>query len=157
AAVVAEVQLPGADGFAFCGRLRADRRTARMPFILLSESANTRQVELATGVGADDFVVKPTYLRDVAALVRLKAGATSSDASFRAFTDALPLPELLRALLSGVRSGKVEVEHEGGEITFQRGRLVDATLREQRGLNALLPILLLADGAYTVTFTGMVE
>jgi hypothetical protein len=51
----------------------------------------------------------------------------------------------------------VEVEHEGGEITFQRGRLVDATLREHRGLNALLPILLLADGAYTVTFTGMVE
>ncbi len=151
--LVCEATLQGADGFSFCKQIRDEPRTAMLPFILLSRRLQKHDPSLAASVGADDFIAKPAFANDVVALVQLRAGANSFDASFRSSTAVVPLPRLLRALLAGIRSGRVELEN-GGEITFREGLVIDAVLEKLRSVDALTRMLLLAEGDYTVTFSS---
>jgi DNA-binding response OmpR family regulator len=57
--VVADLKMPGLDGFAFTETLRADARTARLPILVLSGSDKSEDRIRALRLGADDFVVKP--------------------------------------------------------------------------------------------------
>jgi len=151
--VVCEAALQGADGFALCKWIRDEPRTAMLPVILLSSRQESHHAKLAGGVGADDYLAKPTFANDVVALVRLRAGANFFDTSLRSSTDVVPLAKLLRALLAGIRSGRVEIE-SGGQITFREGLIVDASLDQLQGAAALTRMLLLADGEYTVSFSS---
>src|SRR6266849_3433544 len=144
--VVAEAKLDGSDGFSLCSRLRAHERTAQVPIILMSSSSGAQQEELATQAGADDFVAKPTFARDLLSLVQLRAGSSFGETNFRENTIDLPLPILLRALLAGVRSGRIELFDPPAQVAFRHGGVVDAYFGRTRGAEALVPMLLLADG-----------
>ena len=155
--VVCEATLQGTDGFTFCKQVREEPRTAMLPFILLCREPQEHYPRLAASVGADDYIARPAFARDVSALVQLRSGANSFDTSLRSSTDVLPLPRLLRALLAGIRSGRVKTEN-GGQITFRQGHVVDAAVGELQGLSALTRLLLLAEGEYLITFsTGPVR
>ena len=151
--VVAEAKLDGSDGFSLCSRLRADLRTAQVPIILMSSSSGAQQEEWATQAGADDFVAKPAFARDLLSLVQLRAGSSFGETNFRENTIDLPLPILLRALLAGVRSGRIELFDPSAQVTFRHGGVVDAYFGRTRGAEALVPMLLLGDGEYSVSFT----
>ena len=151
--VVAEAKLDGSDGFSLCSRLRAHERTAQVPIILMSSSSGAQQEELATQAGADDFVAKPTFARDLLSLVQLRAGSSFGETNFRENTIDLPLPILLRALLAGVRSGRIELFDPPTQVAFRHGGVVDAYFGRTRGAEALVPMLLLGDGEYSVSFT----
>ncbi len=151
--VVAEAKLDGSDGFSLCSRLRADERTAQVPIILISSSTGVQQEELATRAGADDFVAKPTFARDLLSLVQLRAGSSFGETNFRENTIELPLAILLRALLAGVRSGRIELFDPPAQVTFRHGGVVDAYFGRTRSAEALVPMLLLGEGEYSVSFT----
>jgi CheY-like chemotaxis protein len=153
AIVLAEAKLEGPDGFAFCNRVRSDPRTAQVPIILMSRGSGGENEDLATQSGADDFVCKPAFAKDLVSLVKLRAGLPSQETRFRETTQKLPLAMLLRAVLSGVRSGRIELDQGAGQITFRHGGVVDAYFGRSRGADALLPLLLLTEGGYTVTFS----
>ena len=57
--VLLDVLMPQIDGYTVCERLRADRRGAAIPVILLTANFITADQEVARQAGADDFVVKP--------------------------------------------------------------------------------------------------
>jgi CheY-like chemotaxis protein len=151
--VVAEAKLDGADGFSLCSRLRADERTAQVPIILMSRASGVQQEELATQAGADDFVAKPTFARDLVSLVQLRAGSSFGETNFRENTAELPLPILLRALLAGVRSGRIELFDPAAQVMFRHGGVVECYFGRTRGAEALVPALLLGDGEYSVSFS----
>src|SRR5260370_9900588 len=153
AIVIAEAKLEGSDGFAFCNRLRSNPRTAQVPIILMSRGSGEETEDLATRSGADDFVCKPAFAKDLLSLVQLRAGLPSQETRFRETTQKLPLATLLRAVLSGVRSGRIALDQGAGQITFRHGGAVDAYFGLSRGADALLPLLLLTEGGYTVTFS----
>lgn len=152
AMLVCETDLEGEDGFRFCGQLRAELRTASLPIVLLSQRPQAFHLEMASGAGADDYLPKPVFLNDVVALAKLKAGQSAAQAVFTADTDLLPLGELMRALLAGMRSGRVELSDGSAQLTFRQGHVVDAEVEGVRGARALSRLLLLARGPYTVTF-----
>ena len=54
-----DVLMPRIDGYTVCARLRADRRGAAIPVILVTANFITADQEIARQAGADDFVVKP--------------------------------------------------------------------------------------------------
>jgi tetratricopeptide (TPR) repeat protein len=124
-----------------------------LPFILLCREPEEHYPRLAGAVGADDYIARPAFARDVGALVQLRAGANSFDTSLRSSTDVVPLPRLLRALLAGIRSGRVKTEN-GGQITFRQGLVVDASVGELQGMAALMRLLLFGEGEYLVTFSA---
>lgn len=57
--VMADVNMPGADGYEICERIKGDEATKHIPVILLVGSFEPFSEEKARRVGADDFLKKP--------------------------------------------------------------------------------------------------
>jgi DNA-binding response OmpR family regulator len=150
--IIIDAELPDSDGFSLCGAIRADARIAHLPVLLVARHQEEFHRDLAAGVGADEYLSEPVSPRDVAVLARLKAGRRGEEDVYDAHTSTLPLVDLLRALLSGVRSGRVTLSEEAGTLTFRHGLVVDATFHGERGSLAFRRLLCFGMGAYTVTF-----
>jgi DNA-binding response OmpR family regulator len=69
-ALVLDVGLPGIDGLEVCRRLRADRRTSKMPVLMLSARDDVADRVVGLELGADDYVIKPFSPREVLARVK---------------------------------------------------------------------------------------
>jgi signal transduction histidine kinase len=67
--VVADVMMPGLDGFALLRALRQDERTRSLPVILLSARAGEEARVEGLEAGADDYLVKPFDARELVARV----------------------------------------------------------------------------------------
>ena len=69
--VVADLMMPGLDGFGLIRALRADPRTATIPVVVLSARAGEEARLEGHQHGADDYLVKPFSAREL--LVRINA------------------------------------------------------------------------------------
>ena len=68
--VVADVMMPGLDGFELLRALRSDERTRSVPVILLSARAGEEARVEGLEAGADDYLVKPFSARELIARVQ---------------------------------------------------------------------------------------
>ena len=79
--ILLDLMLPGMDGLSVCRHLRMDPDTAAIPIIMLT--AKGEEVDRIVGfeLGADDYIVKPFSLREVALRIRavLKRGRADGD------------------------------------------------------------------------------
>jgi two-component system phosphate regulon response regulator PhoB len=71
-AIITEIDLPGSSGFELCRTLRMSPVTAELPVIVLTTRADEIDRVVAFEVGADDFVVKPCFPRELALRVRAR-------------------------------------------------------------------------------------
>ena len=67
--VVADVMMPGLDGFELLHELRRDPRTQDVPVVLLSARAGEEARVEGLGAGADDYIVKPFGARELIARI----------------------------------------------------------------------------------------
>jgi PAS domain S-box-containing protein len=67
--VIADIMMPGMDGFALLQALRANPRTRTVPVILLSARAGEEARSEGMEAGADDYLVKPFSARELLARV----------------------------------------------------------------------------------------
>jgi len=67
--VVADVMMPGMDGFELLRELRSDARTREVPVILLSARAGEESRVEGLEAGADDYLIKPFSARELIARV----------------------------------------------------------------------------------------
>jgi CheY-like chemotaxis protein len=68
--VVADVKLPGMDGFELLQRMKSRNRCARLVFAFLTGKDDVRTRELAYARGADAFFVKPGRAEDLMEVAR---------------------------------------------------------------------------------------
>jgi PAS domain S-box-containing protein len=68
--ILADVMMPGLDGFGLLRALRADPQTARIPVIFLSARAGEEAAIEGLAAGADDYLVKPFSSAELLARVR---------------------------------------------------------------------------------------
>ena len=68
--VLADVSMPGLDGWQVCEALRADARTARTPVLIMTAWATPDLERRAKEGGAAGFLVKPFDERRLAAALR---------------------------------------------------------------------------------------
>lgn len=68
--VLLDVRMPGMDGYEVCRHLKADARTRDVPVIFLSALRETDDKILAFGLGAVDYISKPSQPDEVLARVR---------------------------------------------------------------------------------------
>ena len=59
AIVLLDVDMPGMDGYGICRRLRAERRYARVPIVMVTGHEDAGAIGLAFDAGATDFISKP--------------------------------------------------------------------------------------------------
>ena len=91
--VLADVMMPGLDGYGLVDAIRRDPALSGVPVVLLSARAGDDETSTALGAGADDYLVKPFSVLELRARVASnleRAGARTQDASWRrAVTDGL--------------------------------------------------------------------
>ncbi|MDP1828423.1 MAG: response regulator [Archangium sp.] len=147
-AIILESDLGGEDGFSFVAQLRGEERLAQIPVLLLAKADDQNVEALADVVGVDDFILKPAYARDVAALVRVEL-AKRQGGPLLFDSKLLPPVQLLRALMSCPRSGRLLLVDGRAEVRFRSGKVIDARFDSRGGsMDALVRALALTSGAY---------
>lgn len=147
--IVLESDVGSEDGITFVAQLRGDDRLMNVPVLLLSGESEADVEALADAVGVDDFLQKPAYARDVAAMVKVELARASQARGPLHFEAEDLLPEqLLRALLTCSRSGRLISSH-GGEIRFRAGKVIDARIAGRGGtVETVVRILALTTHGY---------
>jgi len=68
--ILMDIQLPGMDGVAALGQLKADPTTAKMPVIALTAFAMKDDRERFRSAGFDGYLMKPINIRELLEVVR---------------------------------------------------------------------------------------
>jgi PAS domain S-box-containing protein len=115
--VLADVMMPGLDGFGLLGALRADPRTKTVPVVLLSARAGEESRVEGLAAGADDFLVKPFSARELLARVgthlemaRVRREAARREDELRA--EARQAQEQAAAILESITDGFIALDSE---------------------------------------------
>jgi DNA-binding response OmpR family regulator len=76
--VLLDIMLPDCDGLEVCKKIRADSELAHIPVIFLTARAAEADRIVGLEIGANDYVVKPFFVRELIARIRLQfRGQTS--------------------------------------------------------------------------------
>ncbi|EEF62877.1 response regulator transcription factor [Pedosphaera parvula] len=67
--ILCDVMMPGMDGHGLLQVLRADNRTAHLPFIFLTARADKQDARTGMNLGADDYLTKPVAKSDLLAAI----------------------------------------------------------------------------------------
>jgi DNA-binding response OmpR family regulator len=73
-----DIMLPDCDGLEICKKLRADAELSHIPVIFLTARAAEADRIIGLEIGANDYVVKPFFVRELIARIRLQFRAQSS-------------------------------------------------------------------------------
>ena len=77
--LLADVMMPGLDGFALTAAVRADPELAQMPVIMLSARAGIEAAGEGLAAGADDYLIKPFSSADLVNRVAARLEAAGRD------------------------------------------------------------------------------
>lgn len=64
-----DIMMPGDNGFDICTELKADPATAGINVFLITARGMSQDVHKGFGAGADEYVLKPFFAKDILALV----------------------------------------------------------------------------------------
>ena len=111
--VLLDLNLPGMDGLEVCRMIRRQPTTAHLPIIIVSARADEVDRVLGLEMGADDYVVKPFSLKELAARakVALRRAASAVEAA------------------QGYRDENWEIEFDAYVVRYQ-GREIRLTHKE---------------------------
>jgi class 3 adenylate cyclase/predicted Ser/Thr protein kinase len=153
--VLCDIQMPGLDGFAVLERVRSDRSTAALPFVLLTGQTDRDSVRRGMRLGADDFLYKPLQPSELvetigstldkrrrlleeselAAITGRSVTQTVLFCDMRGFTamsERLPVGEVAELLTHYLRETCRPILDEGGRIMKIMGDGVMATFGHER-------------------------
>lgn len=78
--ILLDLMLPGMSGMELCRRLRREALTENTPVIMLTAKAAEGDKILGLDTGADDYIVKPFSIKEVAARIKAVLRRVASDA-----------------------------------------------------------------------------
>jgi DNA-binding response OmpR family regulator len=112
--VILDLNLPEVDGMHVCRLLRARPETRAIPIMMVTARASEADRVAGLDVGADDYLIKPFSLRELAARVRALLRRTANDGERR---------------VPAYRSDLLSVDFDAVTVSVE-GRVVRLTRRE---------------------------
>lgn len=70
--IISDVNMPDVDGYRVLTALRKNPATMSIPFIFLSALGAEQDIRSGMGLGADDYLTKPFYIKDLLTAVRVR-------------------------------------------------------------------------------------
>ena len=131
--LLADVMMPGLDGFALLRAVRSDPALRDTPVVLLSARAGEEATAEGLKAGADDYLVKPFTARELVVRVTARlAGSRQRANLYRAFMQA-PFPvAILRGPEHVVEAANEAILASWGKDTAVVGRPLLAAIPELR-------------------------
>jgi CheY-like chemotaxis protein len=159
--VIADIMMPGMDGYQLCERIRANEKLQNTPFIFLSALADTQDKVRGLRLGADDYLTKPFEFHELLARIEILLDRYSryqetfeqaAEIATAGNIEDLGVIDLLQMLSFGQKTGEVHLESDGEEgfLYLMSGRLIAATYRDKKGRAALPTLLSWSRGRFKV-------
>jgi len=154
--ILADISMPGLDGFEFCRRVRRHSLVSHTPIVFLSGWDDYRDRQRALQLGADEFLSKQTTSRDLLIRIHLllhrfsAAGGGGKRRAMEGSLEVVGAPGMLQmwnqSRLTGVcvaRSGL-----DVFEARFRDGEIVAARLGSLQGIEAVHAFLAWHGGVF---------
>jgi CheY-like chemotaxis protein len=144
-------------GYSLVARLREEPQTRQLPIVVLGDRGEREQ---ALRAGADEFVARPAFIRDVITLSKLAVAARQDgdEGGVVGTLDDYQLYFLTRALAAAERSCVLELERgrRSGEVCFNKGQVcaarVGAGTSAMAGVAAFNHLLLWSEASMNLRF-----
>jgi CheY-like chemotaxis protein len=162
--IISDLDLPGLDGLELCRRAKAPQR--KIPFIFLARPSTDNKVR-AFELGADDFLSKPVFVKEVLARVgallqrhereRLSSAEAPGDRVTGSLSD-LGTIDLLQTIATNGKSGVLHLHSTSGgtgEIYFRKGAVVDAEVGRLSGSDAVYRLLSWTEGRFEIEWRNI--
>ena len=178
--VIIDWMLPGMNGIELARRLRADKRTADTPLIIVTARGDEQDKLTGLDIGADDYVTKPFSPRElnarVKAVLRRRAPQATDDLVEVRGLVLDPVGHRVTANGEGLDLGPTEfrllhffmthpdrvysrtqlLDQVWGDHVFVEERTVDVHIRRLRGaIGDPDPIRTIRSEGYSLDFTGL--
>jgi CheY-like chemotaxis protein len=160
--VLSETRMAEMDGFELCKVLKSDDRFRHIPFVFLTSQKAVESKVKGLEMGADDYLTKPIYIKEVVTRVRMilqklekeRIEKKESRAGFSGSLSDMGVVDLVQTFEIGRKTGVIKIKGERtGTIYFKEGRVIDAELGRLRGENAFYRMLNTFEGQFEVSFT----
>ncbi len=133
--ILAEVDLPGKDGFEFCAEVRSHRLLKHTPFLFISERDGYEDRSHALKIGADDYLTKPFRVREVLIRAQLTLkrysdlrSRTRNGPGMEGELEIIGAPSVLQMCHISMFTGVFSSHSEGhrAQIRFRDGQIIGA-------------------------------
>ncbi|MGQ9634838.1 MAG: response regulator transcription factor [Bryobacteraceae bacterium] len=141
--IILDILLPDTDGLEICRGIRSDPELAHIPVIFLTAKASETDRIVGLELGANDYIVKPFFVRELIARVKIQFRERSEPAPL---LQAGPLEldrRRLQVRVSGERVSLTPTEFKLLEflmsrpgVVFSRDQLLDAVWGHGRAVTA---------------------
>lgn len=163
ALVVSELHLPEMDGPSLCQAAHSFQGAARVPFIFLSRQVSLAEKIRALKAGGVAVLSKPlagkTLMEQVQVYLRAPRAVSKTPVAFvqhleeQGSLSEVSWVQLLEKFQKEGRSGCVRVSGSSpGGLSFEEGRLIDATYGSLQGPRAFYRLFRLQDANYSIVW-----
>ncbi len=155
--VVADISMPGMDGYELCRVLRSDAATRTIPFIFLTGRDDETDRLKARKIGSDDYLTKPCPLERLTQSVdtlmdrinqakKIPLGQVGLSGKI----EEVDLLDLIQTLELDQKTGALILSHgeRTGTLYFRDGVIVDADIRSPKREEPLFVLLGWKTGNY---------
>lgn len=153
--LIMELELPGVSGIEIVRQLRQQSETRSMPIVALSGKHESADRIAALRAGVDDFLPKPCDPEELGLRVDrlLGKGVGTAPSVLRGDLASHPSWELLQVIQQSAKTGVLMIHGKkgSGRVTFDRGRVMQASWQKLRGREALLAMIEMKEGKFQQT------
>jgi DNA-binding response OmpR family regulator len=148
--VIADIGMPGMDGYDLCSHLRRDPKTRALPFIFLTARDQDQDRIKARKIGSDDYLTKPCPLErltqsveTVLDRIETARGMSLDRIGLSGRIEDVDLLDLIQTLEMEQRTGALVLSHgeRTGTLYFNDGSIVHADIRSPKREEPLFVLL----------------
>jgi CheY-like chemotaxis protein len=161
--VISSTELEGSSGFDLCTEFRTRSTLLATPFVFLSEDSSVSSKVRGLELGADDYLVRPVYIKDLVSRMeilmaqrqrQLVEANQSESETMQGDLSAISLVEMMQAMAAGRKDGTARIDgtESRGSIWFVNGQVIDASVDNLQGEHALFRMMRWDRGHFEIEF-----
>jgi DNA-binding response OmpR family regulator len=155
--VIAELDLPNADGLALLAEVRKRPWGQKLPWVIVTGRGGGRNdAQKAFDLGAADFLTKPVsadlLVAKLKQIIEREAQRAGGARGVSGSLVEMGLPDMVQVLWHGRKSGSLRIRSgtSSGEIHFVGGAIYNALWANLRGEEAFYAMLKLSEGDFAL-------
>ncbi len=154
--ILLDINMPETNGFQTIELLRKNPDTTEIPVLFLTSLDRQYLKVKGLNLGADDYITKPfngaELVARIKAILRRKKHHPSKHSALSGDIEKIGFSDLIQNISQSAKNGKIEFADMDGELKIEGEKVISARQGNHRGLEALLRLILLDHGHFTVSY-----